>query len=525
MMHSFLLAIAIVAHEPGYYTSMANHVKRWLGQENVPAQVVSAQAMAGALQKERLAFLVGFENPTAGEMSTLRAFRARGGKLVVLYSGSAALGALMGVQPVGYSAAPYPGAWSRMDFASKIPAGLPRSVRQTSSVLQRARPEPGKGRVLATWSDRQGRSTGEPAWIVTGAGYWMTHLLLSDGDEDAKAQLLGAIVGSVDPKAWSLTAHTAREAAKQRAWRDYAMRQVPRRGEIHAVWDHEGTGLYPGDWPRTFRILQDAHVTDLFVNVAGAGFAHYPSTVLPRSKTFWQEGDQLAKCLAAAKGTGIRVHAWVLTFTATRGSPNALANFAKKGWRLKTTGGKMTDYLNPSIPAVRSYMLSAIDEIVARYPVAGIHLDFIRWGDGIAKPANAAVPVSQFVTAARQRVKRPRWLTTAVYGKYPQCVASVGQNWASWLDASLVDYVVPMDYTSSLQTLNELLAMQSGTQLRRQRTIIGLGVTANESHLDAKQVIDQINLTRRYGFAGNALFDLDTTLERNVLPYLRLGLW
>ena len=166
-----------------------------------------------------------------------------------------------------------------------------------------------------------------------------------------------------------------------------------------------------------------------------------------------------------------------------------------------------------------------IDEIVARYPVAGIHLDFIRWGDGVAKPANAAVPVSQFVTAARQRVKRPRWLTTAVYGKYPQCVASVGQNWVSWLDASLVDYVVPMDYTSSLQTLNELLAMQSGTQLRRQRTIVGLGVTANESHLDAKQVIDQINLTRRYGFAGNALFDLDTTLERNVLPYLRLGLW
>ena len=58
-----------------------------------------------------------------------------------------------------------------------------------------------------------------------------------------------------------------------------------------------------------------------------------------------------------------------------------------------------------------------------------------------------------------------------------------------------------------------------------QRTIVGLGVTANESRLDARQVIDQINLARRRGFAGAALFDLDTTLEKQILPFLRLGLW
>ena len=38
-------------------------------------------------------------------------------------------------------------------------------------------------------------------------------------------------------------------------------------------------------------------------------------------------------------------------------------------------------------------------------------------------------------------------------------------------------------------------------------------------------VIDQVNMTRRRGFAGNALFDLDTTLEKRILPFLRLGLW
>ena len=32
-------------------------------------------------------------------------------------------------------------------------------------------------------------------------------------------------------------------------------------------------------------------------------------------------------------------------------------------------------------------------------------------------------------------------------------------------------------------------------------------------------------MSRRYGFAGNALFDLDITLEKQILPYLRLGIW
>jgi hypothetical protein len=57
------------------------------------------------------------------------------------------------------------------------------------------------------------------------------------------------------------------------------------------------------------------------------------------------------------------------------------------------------------------------------------------------------------------------------------------------------------------------------------RTICGIGVTANESRLDARKVIDQINIARRYDMAGVALFDLDTTLEKQILPYLRMGIW
>ncbi len=523
---SAMLAVAIVAHDPGYTTSLANHLKRWLASEGVQTSVITPQAMKGALKNERLAFLVGFSSPTKGEIETLRAFRARGGKMVVFHSASPALADMMGVKPVGYATAARPGAWSRMDFCTKSPEGLPGSIRQTSSVLQRARPIKGRARVIATWFDRDGRPTGEPAWLASSSGFWMTHVLLADGDEDMKARLLGAIVGSVDPKAWSPAAHAARVNAKAAATRELALRQVPCRGEIHAVWDHSGCGLYPGNWAKTIKVLRESRITDVFVNFAGASFAHYPSAVLPRSKTFELEGDQIAACLAAAKGSGVRVHAWMICFSATRGTPERMEIFRRRGWRLKFSSGKLTEYLDPSVPAVREYVLSAVDEMQSRYPsLSGIHLDFVRWGDSAVKPKNAPAFVSAFVAEARRRVRRPRWLTTAVYGKYPSCVSSVGQDWFGWLDSGVVDYVVPMDYTESTSVFDSLLRQQSSPRSHAKRTIVGIGVTANESRLDAAQVIAQIAMARRYGFAGVALFDLDVTLEKSILPYLRLGMW
>ena len=198
-----------------------------------------------------------------------------------------------------------------------------------------------------------------------------------------------------------------KEKAKADALKAYAAKQVPRKGEIHAVWDHSGCGLYPGDWGKTIALLKASRVTDLFVNVAGAGFAHYPSNVLPRSKTFEQEGDQLAQCLAAAKGSGIRVHAWVLCFTATRSTPDRLEIFRKKGWRLKDRDGRLTEYLDPSNKEVRDHLIAAIDELQAKYGIDGVHLDFVRWYERSEKPNDATDTITRFVAEARRHVKRP----------------------------------------------------------------------------------------------------------------------
>ena len=524
MIKALLAAVMIVAHEPGYYTSLSRHLQRWLASTGVAAEVIAPADMGKKLPQSPVAFLVGFHEPGDQELKELAGYLGKGGKLVVFHSASAKLGALMGVKPTGYRTANYPGRWSRMDFAA-APKGFPAQILQTSTVMQSAEPLAGKSRVLATWSDRAGKPTGDAAWLVSAQGYWMTHVLLPDGDEELKAQLAAAICGSLDPRLWDAEKFLKSRALRDAQIRAFAKKQVPRKGEIHAVWDHTGCGLYPGNWAKTIKVLEEARVTDLFVNVAGAGFAHYDSRVLPKSQTFRNDGDQLAACLKAAKGHGIRVHAWVLCFNATRGSSATIQTLQQKGWALKTREGQATEYLNPAHPDVQQYLLAAIREIGERYPVDGIHLDFVRWYERAVKPSDSGTVITAFVAKCRREVRSPKWLTTAVLGKYPACIASVGQDWPRWLDMNLVDYVVPMDYTEDLGKLESFFVQHTAVRGHAGRTIAGLGVTANESRLDAMGTIREINLARKYRLAGVSLFDLDTYLEKSILPYLKLGIW
>lgn len=517
--------VVVAAREAGYYTSLARHLQRWLDNEAVAAELVPGKDLATALASAKIAFLVGYDSPSAAELAVLKAFRARGGRLAVFYSSSPELARMMGVKPRGYAKAGSPGQWSSMAFTAAAPPGCPRRILQTSTVLQRAQPAGAHSRVIAYWCDRSGKNTGEPAWIESSAGWWMTHVLLADGDEKLKARLAAAMVGAVLPARWNLRDSLARAADEHRRTQQLARAEQLRPGEIHAVWEQSGCGLYPGDWPRTLRVLSASGVTDLFLNVGGVGFANYPSKILPASKILREEGDQLAACLKAAQGTGIRVHAWFYCFNATRASAATLQDFERKGWRLRNREGRLTEYLDPSNAELRQHLLDAIGELTVKYRIDGVHLDFVRWYERSAKPADAALAVSRFVAAARLRVAKPRWLTVAVLGKYPSCVASVGQDWTSWLHANCVDYVVPMDYTDDNGVFESYVRQHAQFKSHAWKTIVGIGVTANESRLDARQVLEQLRIARRYRMAGVALFDLDTTLEKNVLPYLRLGAW
>ena len=612
---------SVAEGERRFAQSLANHVVRWYTDAGVDCEQTDDTGMKTALAHARVAVLVYVAQPSASQMQELKAFVERDGKLIVCYSSSPALAELMGMQVGGYQKGSTDGRWSQMRFVKGAPRGVPGTVLQSSSNLFVVRPVEGRSQVIAWWHDRQGKQTAEPAWLMSPQGYWMTHVLSGDGDAKAKGQLLLALAAAQEPGLWQVAAGkrlheltqknvrytpprlkaqaealkhskqrrlavTSAETAQEvwtsaerlfaegkgyEAWmaadelrarmlETYGMTQCPRKGEIRAVWDHSGMGLYPGDWARTCQLLKHAGITDLYVNVAGAGFAHYASAVLPRSRVCEEQGDQLAACVAAAKPLGLRVHAWLLCFSTEGATQERISVFAKRGWLLTNADGTPRPWLDPAAPAVRAYLVDAAQEMATNYQVDGIHLDFVRYPDfmsslgptvrahfeAAAKMKVADWPkdvkdngrhsaaftswrseqVTDFVQAVRKVMKRDapgKLLTAAVFGKHPSCVDAVGQDWVSWLDMGMLDYVAPMNYTEDMAKFNEWLGDQTRTRKQAMKIVAGIGVTAAESRLDSAQVIDQINAARKAGCPGFALFSLDTTLRQEILPVLRLG--
>ncbi len=598
--------------ERRYAASLAAHVERWYKQAGVPVDRGDDTNLSSALRNRKVAVLVYMASPSASQLAELTAFVKRGGKLIVCYSSSPGLAGLMGVKSVGYKKGTSDGRWSQMRFTDDAPRGTPRSVAQISRNLFLVAPIPGRSKVLAWWHDRAGNQTTEPAWLASSAGYWMTHVMQADGDSEAKGRLLLALAASHDGtiwqqaatsamkqslalknqlaprlasnhtprviKAWQSVTAAARTGEAQlrsgksfEAWNTaaslrvlcyeaYGVAQLPRKGEIRAVWDHSGMGLYPGDWPRTCSLLKSAGISDLYVNVAGAGFARYASDVLPRSQLFQEQGDLLAECVRAAKANGLRVHAWILCFSTEGATADRIAIFRQRGWLLNPDNAR--PWLDPSIPEVRNYLVRAAREMAVKYRIDGVHLDFVRYPDFPSSLGNnvksrfrmsfkqdpvlpnwpeevksgawrqqfiqwRARQISDFVQDVRRTLRRDapgKTLTAAVYGKYPSCLDAVGQDWEAWLNIGLVDYVAPMNYTGSLAKFNEWLAMQTRTPKLTAKVLPGIGVTAAESRLDAMQVVDQILSVRRAGCPGFVLFDLDTTLRQEILPVLRMGL-
>ena len=609
---------SLPAGERNFARSLAKHVERWYREAGVDCVLTDDTDLKKALAGKRVAVLVYTAMPTAKQMQELRAFVGGGGKLIVFYSSSPELAELMGVKVEGYLKGSTDGRWSQMKFVKGASQGVPGSVLQTSPNLFVVKPVEGRSQVMAWWHDRQGKQTAEAAWLSSPQGYWMTHVLLADGDSEAKGQLLLALAAAHEPGLWQQAAkkrlETSRKVcgtdgamelrkaaekiqdperrtramadaegaykmavfassklaegkayeawvaaneSRERMYETYGRMQSPRRGEVRAVWDHSGMGLYPGEWSRTCRLLKDAGITDIYVNVAGAGFAHYASAVLPRSQKFEEQGDQLAACVAAAKPLGLRVHAWLLCFSTEGATQERISIFAKKGWLLTNADGSPRPWLDPAVPEARAYLAGAVKEMAAKYKVDGVHLDFVRypdflsslgptvrarfeaaakvkvadWPEGVKDGPQRrafmqwrAEQVTDFVQAAHKVMPQGKLLTAAVYGKYPSCVDSVGQDWESWLETGLLDYVAPMNYTEDMVKFNEWLGAQTRTRKQAMKIVPGLGVTAAESRLDAAQVIDQINAARKAGCPGFALFDLDTTLRQEILPVLRLGI-
>jgi uncharacterized lipoprotein YddW (UPF0748 family) len=611
------------AAERSFAESLARNLSRWLSEMGVPHQVVDDEAVIEGLPAlTRVAVLCYNPDLPDRELERLRSFVARGGKLMVFYSADADLAALMGMRLGSYQSSGTKPKWYGIRFEPGAPPGVPETVEQESRNIRPVYPVRPDASVIAFWVAYNGQKLQDPAWVKSDAGLWMTHILRNDGDTQAKKDMLLGLIAPYEPSVLAAVAHRSvqsagtlggkfddtgsavraiatRSAGKANdavvqsllnaarlsaasmvtrlESRDYASAiqsaqaterllteayarvQTPANDLFRAVWDHNGTGLYPGDWGRTARLLADSGMTDVLVNVAWGGLSHYRSGVLPASGTLKFYGDQLEKAVTAGQRHGVRVHAWKVCWKVDS-APEDFVREAREQGRLQVTdAGKTQLWLCPSHPANQALEVRAAREVVRRYAVDGYHLDYIRfpdfhscycegcrsrfetvlgrrlehWPAGVQEGAlrkdfmrwraDVIAGVVREVRAAIRSDREGVRLSAAVFGKYPSCVDSVGQDWVAWLKQDTIDFVCPMNYTTDMAQFQGLLKTQAALPGAEGRIFPGLGVTAAESRLNSVQVLDQVALLRRMGMRGFALFDLNRDLESESLPALRMG--
>ena len=132
-------------------------------------------------------------------------------------------------------------------------------------------------------------------------------------------------------------------------------------------------------WPKSVRVdgaeavvsrCKRAGVTDIYFLTKGmAGTVSYRSAIAPMDC----ERDLLGELLEAAHACGIRVHAWF-----TSASDAAYKDKHPESGRYHYTKGRNQGLISLADEGYIAYMADVTRE-VCRYPVDGLHLDYIRY--------------------------------------------------------------------------------------------------------------------------------------------------
>ncbi len=268
---------------------------------------------------------------------------------------------------------------------------------------------------------------------------------------------------------------------------DYLTKRMPKR-ETRAVWL---TTLANLDWPKTYArsaesieqqkqglidILdkyQKANINTVLLQARVRAATIYPSDIEPWDRCITGiEGrapgygyDPLAFAVTECHKRGMELHAWIATIPV--GAKNSLGcrTLKLKGFRIRNyaTGS----YLDPADPSVAPYLASICGEIVRKYDVDGINLDYIRYPDGWARPSyrDGDTPddrrsnITTIVRAIHDEVKSIKpWvkMSCSPIGKHADLARyssknfnahdRVSQEAQEWLKLGLMDQLYPMQY-------------------------------------------------------------------------------
>lgn len=340
---------------------------------------------------------------------------------------------------------------------------------------------------------------------------------------------------------------------------DYARLNVP--VEVRAIW------LNANAIPKTadgISILLDsyskANINLIFPEVIARGYTVYDSKYLPRDPRFRDSPDPLPEIIKQAHARGIEVHPWVWVFRAGYTQDRGGILTAHPEWvELSIDGNELSPggslWVSPAVPAARDFIAELLAELVGKYDVDGLHLDYIRYESESTAPYGYS-PFSRALFAKQYGLDpaqaQPFTLERYFWNKFrerqintfvqriarqtralkPHVLISAAvdpnignarlyrlQNWTHWLDNKWLDFVVPMAYSSRDDYFQRLLQIVSEATAGKSLVVSGIAPYRHEA---IEQTIAQIAAARELVPGGQALFPA-SAIKTDHLSALKAG--
>jgi uncharacterized lipoprotein YddW (UPF0748 family) len=369
------------------------------------------------------------------EEKAIERYVTAGGKIVVFYSISERVAALLGFRVGGRKEGDF---YALLLRAERL-RGLPEQIVQGSWNIRPIESPAPDAEIIGQWAGAEGKPLDEPGLLISPRGAYLGHVL-TEGDSFRKGRMLLAVLGELSPQVWSeavaralsnaagavegmagkvmarptsdsqwrarstlaevraelaqargLAAQgKAEEAiaaaleARERAALAYIESAPEREHELRGVWVHDGYGVPGWGWERSIRVLHEGGFNAVFANLLWAGVAHYPSDHLPVDERVATQGDQIAECLRWCKEYGVELHVWKVNYNLQNAPPRFVDALRDEDRLQRHADGSEVLWLCPSDPRNFELERGSMLEVVRKYDVAGIHFDYIRYPHGEA---------------------------------------------------------------------------------------------------------------------------------------------
>jgi uncharacterized lipoprotein YddW (UPF0748 family) len=329
---------------------------------------------------------------------------------------------------------------------------------------------------------------------------------------------------------------------------------------VLGVWSHPGFfGPEESTARPKMRETLDAYVragiNTVVMMIKGTnGYVYYDSRIGVKDPAYsW---DFFGVFLEEAQRRGITVHPWFCVFP-EGGILGRVRDHPE--WLIRSPDAELVGCVNPALPEVREYERSLMVELVERYPVDWVHLDYIRfpssprevyfswdprtrslfkeaagldpidmkardsgnpmWNEWIEWNAGRVTAFVRELKDALRKLGRPVKISAAVFPSADEAKVLIGQDWAAWAKDGLIDMLCPMLYMNDIRLFEKYVrrAVEAGRSLPWVCPGIGIGTSHNQN--TPQGMLEEIAASERLG-AGGVIFFSSSSLGPEFLKSL-----